>query len=289
MSTKRLIISDVHLGMPGYAEPQQLRTLWRGFDELVVNGDLVEMHHPVYRAKAGWQLVELRSLAEHDGIELTLISGNHDPYLAERRHLVMAGGQVFATHGDVLHPSIAPWCPTSNQVQEEYFTTEAALAPASRMNLETRLEITAHAAHISWQKHIRGEGLGRTTTLLSLLARPYHIARLLHYWAIVPKLAARFAAEHSPDAQFVLTGHTHRQGVWRIGERVVINTGCFTYPGKPLGVVVDDETLAVHRIRKRGNGYHLDDQPIKAFKLAPFDSNETPVAGAREPLLKITA
>ena len=271
MPKKRLVISDVHLGMPGYAEVDQLRTLWAGCDELIVNGDLAEVLHPRYAAQAGWMMVELRSLCEHDGVELTLISGNHDPYLADRRHLSLAGGQVFLTHGDVLHPSIAPWCPTSNQVKEEYFATEAVLASASRMDLETRLAITAHAAYTSWQLHVRGEQEIKSTSVKSLLTKPMHIVRLMHFWAIMPQLAARFAEQHAPEARFILTGHTHLPGVWQRRGRIIINTGCFTYPGKPRAVLIDGEQLSVHRIHKTDVGYTLEEQALKAFPLDPFD------------------
>ncbi len=273
MSNRQLIISDVHLGMPGYAEAEQLRTLWADCDELIVNGDLAEMQHPSFSAQAGWQMVELRSLTEHDGVELTLISGNHDPYLAERRHMNLAGGQVFVTHGDVLHPSIAPWCPTSDQVKREYFATEQALSPASRMNLETRLAITAHAAYASWQRHMRGEEKKNTTSIRSLLSRPIHLIRLFHFWAIMPQLAARFAEQHAPASRYVLTGHTHWPGVWTRRGRVIINTGCFTYPGRPWAVRIDDRCLSVHKVRKDETGYHVDERVIRGLPLDPFDAD----------------
>ena len=88
-----------------------LRPLWAGASNLIINGDVAEVHHPEHWADAATQLLQLLDLCEKDGVALTLLSGNHDPFIGEVRHLHLANHQVFVTHGDALHPAIAPWSP----------------------------------------------------------------------------------------------------------------------------------------------------------------------------------
>jgi UDP-2,3-diacylglucosamine pyrophosphatase LpxH len=274
MADRTAIISDLHLGRPKGPAAEMLRPIWREAARLIVNGDVAEAHHAELSGKAGWQVLELRNYCEHDGVELTLVCGNHDPYLGDCRHLSLAAGRIFITHGDVLHPSIAPWCPTARQVEQEYFATEGLVAAASTMDLDTRLEITRHAAHLSWQEVIRSPDMRKRTTLMNMVRHPICFVKLLHYWRIVPRLAADFAERYAPRARFVLIGHTHRQGIWRIGRRTIINTGAFAFPARPRAVVLEGGRLAVHRVRRRGDAYHLVDRPLATFAV---DDGPSPV------------
>lgn len=110
MKDRIVILSDTHMGRPEAVvrSPAELAPLWRGADSLVINGDVAEVHDPRHRVKAAGQVLELHDLCERDGVDLTLLSGNHDPYISDTRHLKLANGAVFVTHGDALHPSIAP-------------------------------------------------------------------------------------------------------------------------------------------------------------------------------------
>ena len=129
MSQRTVIVSDTHLGRPhgSVGSADAMRPLWQGVDRLIINGDAAEVHHPIHRAAAARQILRLVDLCDADGVTLTLLSGNHDPYLSETRHLSLAGGAVFVTHGDVLHPSIVPWSPAAPVIRQAHREARAVL------------------------------------------------------------------------------------------------------------------------------------------------------------------
>ncbi|MCA9286043.1 MAG: hypothetical protein KDA22_12540 [Phycisphaerales bacterium] len=142
------IFSDTHLGRSRWGLPSadMLRPLWQGSTHVVVNGDVAELHHPRYRRSAEREVLRLQELCEADGVSLTLLSGNHDPYVSEIRHLSLANGRVFVTHGDAIHPAIAPWSPTAAVMREARRSALAALEPETHGHLESVLRATQHGA-----------------------------------------------------------------------------------------------------------------------------------------------
>jgi len=230
-----LIISDLHLGREHGAAPsaEALRPIWRGAHRLVLNGDIAEVHHPEHWTVAARETIRLMDLCEEDGVEVTILSGNHDPFLSDIRHLHLAGGRVFVTHGDVLHPAVAPWSPAAGRIRNAQADAMASLEASERMDLESRLSASQHACYAEWAEGRRLEREAKRSTFLGMFARPWALVQVLHYWRLFPKLAAAFAREHAPDARFTVIGHTHRGGRWRFGEHVVINTGSFGFPGRP--------------------------------------------------------
>jgi UDP-2,3-diacylglucosamine pyrophosphatase LpxH len=252
-----LIISDTHLGRPRWSarSAEALRPLWHGVQHLVLNGDLAEVHHPAHWTRAAREVMRLFDLCEEDGVALTLLSGNHDPFITDLRHLHLADGRVFVTHGDALHPAVAPWSPAAAQMREAHEAALAALPPAARGTLEARLGAAQLAAHAEWEalaeqaKHSRMRGM---------LIRPWAIWRVLKYWRIWPRLARDFLESHAPEARYMVVGHTHRAGIWRFGERTIINTGSFGFPGRPWAVRVDEASIRVNPITWRGGSYQLE-------------------------------
>ena len=85
MSKRIVILSDTHLGRPSCAAKSaaSLRPLWNNATNLIINGDVAEVHHPDHWADAATQLLQLLDLCEKDGVALTLLSGNHDPFIGE--------------------------------------------------------------------------------------------------------------------------------------------------------------------------------------------------------------
>ncbi|MHC4948676.1 MAG: metallophosphoesterase, partial [Planctomycetota bacterium] len=226
MSDRTVVISDLHLGreIPATLVAENLRPIWREADHLVINGDVAEVHHPRHRGRAARQMVRLAELCEADGTSLTLLSGNHDPYLSDVRHLMLAGRNVLVTHGDALHPAIAPWSPAAGRMESAYAKALATLAPTDAATLSARLAAAQHACHEEW--NAMAEQAGRSSVVRMLL-RPHAVAKVLHYWHIFPGLAEQFVRHHAPDATFVLLGHTHHAGIWPLHGRVIINTGAF--------------------------------------------------------------
>ena len=266
MKDRIVILSDTHMGRPEAVvrSPAELAPLWRGADSLVINGDVAEVHDPRHRVKAAGQVLELHDLCERDGVDLTLLSGNHDPYISDTRHLKLANGAVFVTHGDALHPSIAPWCPTAAKVRHSYDTAMATLKPEERDTLASRLSVTQHAAHEHW---VEFEKVIQRSAMQQLIRRPWMVFEVLWYWHTVPQLAKQFAEEHASQAKFFIFGHTHRQGIWQRGGLTVINTGSFGFPGRPRAVVIEDGRLRVYPVCRKGDAFDYADAPLADYEL----------------------
>ncbi len=275
MYRRTLIISDTHMtGREGpVAGPHLLRPLWQGFDRLIINGDAVEMPTPTHSDGAGL-VARLQSLCEADGIELTLLAGNHNPHLTELRHLLLWDGRILLTHGDVLHPAIAPWAVGARHLIR---TTRLGLRRVHRHHrrLDDRLKAHQHSAHFYWL-HL-ADGGRPYNALREFTLRPWAVVMLLYYWWKVPQLADELAAQHAPYADFVILGHTHRQGIWEVGRRVVINTGSFPFPGRPLAVAVDEHDVEVYRIRRGRDGfYRIGGEPIRRFNRRRHTTDPAP-------------
>lgn len=267
MTCERIvIISDTHLGRPKHAarSAEALRSLWCDAGHLIVNGDVAEVHHPNHRAAAARETMHLLELGERDNVQITLLSGNHDPFLSDHRCLELHGGEVFVTHGDALHPAIAPWSPSAARmrlIQREAFES---LSKDGRGELTARLTAAQHAAHAEWDV-LREEAMRSTIT--GMLLRPAAWIRVLHYWWTFPSLAARFAASCRIPARFIVTGHTHHPGCWHTHGRIVMNTGSFGFPGRPRAVVIDHDAIAFMPIRDEGSSYRLAREPVARFQL----------------------
>jgi len=249
-----LIISDTHLGKPGGTTADALRPVWQGIDELIINGDTAEVQVPWLRGAAIRELDRLDQLTRQDGVGLTLISGNHDAYLTDRRCLQLANGNILIMHGDALHPAVAPWTRSAKALQAR---THREISKAEQDDLEARLNIAQHVGHSEFLKEYVLSNLG-DSTVRRILARPIEVPRVLWYWRNEPALAQRFLDSYAPQTKVLIIGHSHRRGVWQLGERTIINTGAFMFPGRPQCVMQAGDTLSVHRIVKQGQSYRRE-------------------------------
>jgi UDP-2,3-diacylglucosamine pyrophosphatase LpxH len=284
MGVRTLILSDLHLGRGWSAAGtrpaiESLAELWQDVDHLVLNGDVAEIHHPKLWPIAARSLMHLIDRCDHDGVALTVLSGNHDPWLSSRRHLLLAGGRVLVTHGDVMHPAVAPWSPAAGRMRQAYHAAVDRLPREIRDRLEGRLDAARHASFAEWDDEdaIRREA-GRST-IGHMLLRPWSIAQVLLYWRAFPKLAAEFAAAHTPEARIVVTGHTHRPGRWRIGERIVLNTGSFVAPVRPRAVLLADDAVSMHRIIRHRDGWMRLPEPEHRVELPAGTDMGVPETG----------
>ena len=278
MTERTVILSDLHLGRPHSAarSADALRPLWAGASRLILNGDVVEVHHPDHWSDAARSLLRLHDMTEEDAVKLVLLSGNHDPYLSERRHLLLGHGSILVTHGDALHPSVAPWSPAHERLRTAHAAALAAMDTdqSARGALEARLAASQHASLAEWtdEEAVRAEA--NRGTIAGMLLRPWMPLLVLRYWAVFPRLAAQFLEEHVPDARFIVIGHSHRAGIWHFGERTVINTGCYGFPGHPRAVILEGNTLEVRRVQRDGERYVLADRPLAEFTLDLADADD---------------
>lgn len=272
MPHQTLIISDTHLGKPNAATADALRPIWQGIDELVINGDAAEVQVPWLRGAAVRQLDRLEQLTRQDGVRLTLISGNHDAYLTDRRCMQLAHGRILIMHGDALHPAVAPWTRSAKLLAQR---TEHEIANAMADDLATRLDITQHIGHSEFLKEYVLSSLGESTAR-RILARPIEVPQVLWYWRREPQLACAFMQRYAPKAKVLIVGHSHRRAHWQRDGRTIINTGAFMFPGKPQCVIHSGDTISVHRIIKRHGIYERIAQPVAQWQDAQlFDDAST--------------
>jgi UDP-2,3-diacylglucosamine pyrophosphatase LpxH len=214
MPEKYAILSDLHMGrQPWRASADMLRPLWQGVDHLIINGDVAELDDPRYSDLAHKETLRLQELCEQDGVTLTLLAGNHDPNVTDQHFLFLLDQKILVTHGDSIHPAIAPWCLTAPLMREAFDKAMEGFPVESKDQLSSRLEATKHAARTKWS-HLR-DGNFHVMGLKRMIRRPWAFFQVLHYWHKFPSDAAAFVEKYAPQSTVLISGHTHRQGIWR--------------------------------------------------------------------------
>jgi predicted phosphodiesterase len=265
---RTIILSDLHLGRPGGAEEAaRLLPIVDGCERLILNGDTAELHHGRHRAKAEAELGRLRDLCHARAVRLDLIAGNHDPFVSEVRSLRLLDGAIYLTHGDALHPAIAPWSPHAAVMRAAF---ERALAQgASRAAAPTEDQLFAaarEAAIAEWQS--LGDG-AHVSTIANMAIRPHRALAAVAYWRSYPALVRDWAERFAPTAGTVVVGHSHRPFVRTLGGLRIVNTGAYGFPGTPLAALVESGEVLVHRVEERGGRYRLAERPIARWSAAP--------------------
>ncbi len=302
-----VILSDTHLSTPGRgaASAHALRPLWQGAQELILNGDVAEIADEKLRVPAARQVVRLLELAEADGVKVTLISGNHDPLITDRRYLRLAEREIFVTHGDILHPAISPWTEHAKQLQRLHADAVLSLDPGKARDMDHQLAACQHASSLQWDHFVTRPGGAsahsatahpRLRQLRWRVAQATKLAKALYYWHTIPRRAMGFARRFAPESRFFVFGHIHRAGIWidrspgsPAGGRLIINTGAYQTPRNPRAVIIEGHRLAVHRVQYDPAGHRLSRLPLRtctlqheaiAARLDPGDSDASLTAAA---------
>ncbi len=245
-----MIISDVHLLRTPKAGVEMLSSVFEGCDHLIVNGDLVEYNKNDLGDDARRVVEEMHNLAERTGTRLSLLAGNHDHDISSERAITFADRRIVVTHGDAFHTMIAPWARHAKLIREAWTDTRRSQnTNDDEETIENRFDATRQASIAEWRAE---ERTGVYTNWRTMLTRPRVIWRVLRYWRESPELARRFMTRFYPEATHAITGHSHRQSIDRRRVPTVINTGAFTFPGKPRCVVLDGDELQVVRLRRIG-------------------------------------
>lgn len=255
------IFSDVHYGDRASRVRQlaQLRPLLNGVSALVLNGDTLDTRPGPDNARTAELRAEVQDFFKREISAATFLTGNHDADISTQHALDLAGGRVFAVHGDVLFDDIVPWSRDVPLVQRLIAAELAPLTATERTSLAQRLAIWRRVAAQVPQRH-QSE---RHTLKYALrfaadtIWPPLRVLRILRAWRDEPHYAAALLRQHRPDARFILTGHTHRPGFWRMpGGIVVINTGSFCPPLGGYAVDVAPTRLVVRRVLRRAGEFH---------------------------------
>ena len=275
-----VILSDMHLGRPGCGArcAEALRPLWAGASELVINGDLAEINDATHRVESARQVMKLIDICEADRVHLCLLSGNHDPFLSDRRYLRLFGGEVFVTHGDILHPAISPWTEHARRLKQLHENALASLEPDAQQEFAARMGAAQFASQIKWDEFVN-----QPEPTYSWLRRKSNmamkVARVLWYWRTLPRRAGDFAQRYTPQSRFFIFGHIHRAGIWPINGRIIINTGAYEFPSKPRGVVIEHGYLTVWPIVLKDDVFNFGPRPIGRYPLDNFAAGAgTPTA-----------
>ncbi|MEM7680394.1 MAG: metallophosphoesterase [Planctomycetota bacterium] len=266
-----LVISDMHLGSVGAPRAKSLRPLWQGVQRVVVNGDLAEIQTIKRRAEAAKEARRMVEMCDHDGVELITIPGNHDAYVSEQRYATAGEGQVLIMHGDALHPDIAPWSSGVKQIRQA--KADMNYDTDANFDAEDPLDERIAASHHMAVAEFDRREVGGVADRLSVLLAPHRVFKVVRYWKQVPDLAGKFLDRYKPETKVLIFGHSHRQGVWRRGGRVLINTGSFSFPGRPRAVRLDQGVVSVFRIRKTKGEHRLSERPLMVH-----NTSETGVA-----------
>jgi predicted phosphodiesterase len=255
------IVSDVHYADRGSRVRSlgQLRPLLEGATSFVFNGDTLDTR-PDRDAKRTARLrSEVLDFFASAGTPVRFLTGNHDPDLAAEHELEFAAGRVLVTHGDVLFDNIVPWSRDAAMIRGKIIAALAALPEDDNCRLEKRLSAFRSVAATIPQLHQSEKDPFRYAIRLAgdTVWPPQRALTILRAWREAPGRAAALAARHRPKARFILIGHTHRPGVWKMPSGiVVINTGSFCRPFGAMAAEISREHIRVRRVEFKRGAFH---------------------------------
>ena len=248
MSHTLRIVSDLHLGHRAslLAEPADLRPLAEGADEVIFNGDTLELKYADQKG-AQAQIAAFNAEIATWGIPTQVITGNHDPEISPIHHLLLSEGRVLVTHGDAIFRNIAPWsssAPQLRQVADQLGFDGSETGPSelfsAYLELYKRASSIAHKLEADYNPSL----WGKLKTFLHQAWPPTRPFKILRSWRLAPDRAVSLAQRFSLHPDFIVIGHTHQPGIWRRGSQTVINLGSyFPWPGARCIDIVGDDLL----------------------------------------------
>ena len=248
--SKTLILSDIHFceSRLSSTSAQRFQKLFDGINTLILNGDTTEEHSQCSFEASKKQTDELLAMASEHGVQTTIICGNHDPIISELDHVWLCNKSVLVFHGHAAFPEIAPWSWRSKYIlkaRESYIRENGD-------GFNEQLAAVRKASHEAASGTYRGQRPSLPHMCLLGMPAIFHV---LSSWLKFPSLVAEWVEKYAPSAKFIVTGHTHHAGIWKRKGRVIINTGCYGFPSHPRAVILDDESIIVHRL-KLSNGFY---------------------------------
>jgi predicted phosphodiesterase len=266
------ILSDIHFGdhASRVAQLAQLRPLLDGVTTLILNGDTLDTREGPFPAHTAECRAAVSDFFPREVAATTFLTGNHDADFSLVHHLDLSDGKVFVTHGDIFFDDIVPWSHDAplitRRIAEEFESIPAKL----HHHLDHRLAVFRKVAGSIPQRHQaeRNKLKFALHYLADTVWPPSRIVRVVRAWRVAPRRAAELTRHHRPAAKFVISGHTHRPGIWPAAEGVtVINTGSFCPPLGGYVVDLTDERIAVRSVELRSGEFRPGDV-VTEFPLA---------------------
>jgi predicted phosphodiesterase len=237
---------------------------------LIINGDAAELHVREYRDQAVEELARLRELCDQNETRLILLAGNHDPEVTPERYIIHEKKGVFITHGDVVEDSVAPWSDAAERMRQRHREFSESMTESERNTLESSFHACREASVAEWSPNGDADP---PSTALNVLLKPKKLIQVLRFWRQQARLMNAFAEQFVPSARLILIGHSHRPLVKKVGHRVIVNTGCFGFPGKPLAGIFDTNGFHARRVIRSGDCWTLASKSIYEDQSILFDES----------------
>ena len=266
------VISDVHYADRGsrVRSLAELRPLFEGVCSLIFNGDTLDTRPHKSGQHSGETRREVLDYFGAVGVPVTYLTGNHDPDISGQHCLEMAGGHILVTHGDVLFDNMVPWSKDAVVIRQRVIAALAGLPEDGSCKLDSRLAAFRSVAATIPQRHqSERDSLSYAIRLAGDTVWPPHrLLSMLRAWREAPDRAAALALKHRPKAKFILIGHTHKPGVWRMASGiVVINTGSFCRPFGAMAADIYPDRIRVREVEAR-RGVFRAGKKVKEFILS---------------------
>jgi predicted phosphodiesterase len=247
-----LVLSDLHLGHRAsrIKHPEQLAPILDGPGSVIFNGDTSEMRNSEDRQIGRKLAADLARICHQTGRKAFFVNGNHDPTVSSTNHLDLANGAVLVTHGDILFLDVAPWSRDARHYRKKHRQILDGLGPDGYTDFEKRL-LASKRTSIELQMLEPPLTRGRSRGFRLLIRNcwpPWRPLMIIKAWYEVPGRAADLARAFRPEARFVLVGHTHCPGIWRVAPRVIINTGSFVPYFGACAAIIESGRLEVRQI-----------------------------------------
>ena len=251
------IFSDLHLGHQASRidEVEKLRSLFRGAGTVIFNGDTWEELSPPWREHSAEMLAQLRDLLLEEGCEMIFLPGNHDPGWEGSGFMELAEGRIAITHGDALLRNGAPW-KREMLKNPEVIDDLWSRFPNAATEIGSRLELARAIAKRMATTHPT-DGRSLVARALDAAFPPQRALHIISAWLQQGTHGAHFCETYLPQAEILIVGHFHCQGIRKAHGKTVINTGSFVVPGPAGWVEWDGETLSSGRIYEAGETFSM--------------------------------
>ncbi|HVJ80821.1 MAG TPA: hypothetical protein VNC50_07095, partial [Planctomycetia bacterium] len=214
---------------------------------------------------------KLLAIGEHcraAGAAPVHLTGNHDPEISPIHSLDLCGGSVFVTHGDSLHPHVAPWSHDAPALKAEYDRLCALEGVPETWEDVCRVSKRVALVAANSDKRGRRGWLARGVMVGKFALEPWRAVNAVRYWAGVAGLSQGIQARHRPKARLMVIGHTHRPGIWKLPGFTLVNTGSYQPLSKPRAVRLTETEAQVFEVVRDGTVFRFGRELLRMSLVA---------------------